>query len=116
MIMALKLPANDVIHYNRGVAYAKLGNHSQAISDYDKAIEINPGNAEAYYNRGIEYDELGNHLQAISDYDSAIDINPSYAEAYYNRGVPMANSAITGRRFQILTGPSRSILSVRALL
>ena len=78
---------NDVIHINRGVAYAKLGNRSQAISDYDKAIEIDPGNAEAYYNRGIEYDELGNHLQAIEDYNSAININPSYAEAYYNRGV-----------------------------
>jgi tetratricopeptide (TPR) repeat protein len=78
---------NDIVHINRGVAYAKLGNRSQAISDYDKAIEINPGNAEAYYNRGIEYDELGNHLKAIEDYDRALDINPSYAEAYYNRGV-----------------------------
>ncbi len=78
---------NDVAHTNRGVAYAKLGSRSLAISDYDKAIEINPGNAEAYYNRGIEHDGLGNHLQAIADYDYAININPSYAEAYYNRGV-----------------------------
>ena len=78
---------NDIVLINRGVAYAKLGNRSQAISDYDEAIEIDPGNAEAYYNRGIEYDELGNHLQAIEDYDRAINRNPSYAEAYYNRGV-----------------------------
>ena len=29
-------------YINRGAAYDKLGNYRQAISDYDRAIEINP--------------------------------------------------------------------------
>ena len=50
---------------NRGVAYVELGNFRQAISDYDRAIEINPEYAMAYNNRGIAYGKLGNHGQAI---------------------------------------------------
>ena len=52
------------------------GNFTQAMSDYNKAIEINPNYAEAYNNRGIIYDKQGNFTQAMSDYNKAIEINP----------------------------------------
>ena len=37
---------------NRGVTYAQQGEFTQAMSDYNKAIEINPNDAETYNNRG----------------------------------------------------------------
>jgi hypothetical protein len=43
-----QIPPNSQIdfnadaYYNRGVTYCKLGNYGQAISDFDRAIEINP--------------------------------------------------------------------------
>jgi tetratricopeptide (TPR) repeat protein len=40
---------------NRGIAYMNKGQHDQAISDYTKALEINPSLAVAYINRGIAY-------------------------------------------------------------
>jgi tetratricopeptide (TPR) repeat protein len=76
----------DLIHYDRGVAYGKLGNNRQAIEDYNRAIEINHDYVKAYYNRGIAYLALGHDRQAISDFDRAVDIDPKYAEAYNNRG------------------------------
>ena len=39
--------------YNRGSAKVSLKDYYGAISDYTKAIEINPNDAKAYYNRGI---------------------------------------------------------------
>ena len=30
-----------------------LKQHKEAIADYDKAIELNPKDADAYYNRGV---------------------------------------------------------------
>jgi tetratricopeptide (TPR) repeat protein len=60
---------------------------SQAISDYTKAIEINPKNADTYYNRGLIYYKQRNFTQAISDFTKAIEINPKNAGAYNNRGV-----------------------------
>ena len=58
--------------------------HDQAISDFTKAIEMNPRYYQAYYNRGIVYGNKGQYDQAISDYNKAIEINPRFAQAYYN--------------------------------
>jgi len=71
---------------NRGFAYTNLGQFNQAISEYNKAIELNPKLAEAYNNRGIAYDKLGQHTRAMSDYNKAIELNPKDAMAYNNRG------------------------------
>ena len=42
-------------YYNRGVAYARIGQIDQAIKDYSRAIELNPEYAEAYETRGCAY-------------------------------------------------------------
>ena len=73
-------------YYNRGVTYCELGNYRLAISDFDKAIGINPKYADAYKGRGVASGKLGYHSLAISDFDRAIEINPD-ADAYKGRGV-----------------------------
>ncbi len=84
---ALNVTKNNYRVYNmRGVAYADLGNFKQAIEDYGRAIEIEPGYPEAYYNRGKDYTELGNFKKAVEDYTKAIAIKPDYAMAYNGRG------------------------------
>jgi len=83
----LKDPKDAEAYFNRGLAYDDKGQYDQAISDYSKAIEINPGLAEAYINRGNAYSKKGQYDKAISDYSKAIEINPKYADAYINRGL-----------------------------
>jgi tetratricopeptide (TPR) repeat protein len=65
----------------------KLNQYGRAIKDYDKAIKLNPDDAEAYNNRGAAYADLNQYEQAIEDYDKAIKLNPDDAEAYGNRGI-----------------------------
>ena len=72
---------------NYGKALADAGNASEALTYYDKAIEVNPHFHKAYYNRGSAYSSLGNYDQAIGDFDRAIEINPLFAEAYHDRGI-----------------------------
>ena len=84
---------NDIAYNNRGNVYSKQGNFAQAISEYTKAIEINPGLAEAYNNRGLTYVEQGNLPQAVSDYNKAIEINPNLADVYANRGLVYARQS-----------------------
>jgi tetratricopeptide (TPR) repeat protein len=75
-------------YFNRALTYGKKGQHDQAIADYTKAIEINPGHAMAYYNRGRAYAiGKGQYDQAIADYTKAIEINPGHAMAYCNRAL-----------------------------
>ena len=64
-----------------------MDEHSEAIADYDRAIELKPDYAEAYNNRGIANRILECHSEAIADYNRAIELKPDFAEAYNNRGV-----------------------------
>jgi tetratricopeptide (TPR) repeat protein len=102
-----KVENNAEAYNTRGLAHKRKGQLDQAISDYNKAIEINPRHAEAYVNRGVAYYMKGEHdyftrlkklqlarsavadsnyNQAISDCTKAIEIDPRIAEAYYSRG------------------------------
>ena len=82
-----QLKSSDAeVHNNRGFDYCQIGQYDQAISDFSKAIEINPRLAHAYNNRGATYLYKGQYDQAILDLSKAIEINPGLAHAYNNRG------------------------------
>jgi tetratricopeptide (TPR) repeat protein len=75
----------DAKFYNsRGIAYGQKGQYDRAISDFNRAIELNPNDHKAYNNRGIVCRLKGQYDQAISDFNRAIEINPLDAEAYNN--------------------------------
>jgi tetratricopeptide (TPR) repeat protein len=58
-------------YYNRGLAKSKLEDYRGAITDYSKAIELNPNYANAYYNRGKSKGILEDDRGAIADYSKA---------------------------------------------
>ena len=47
-----------------------LISNKKAIKGYNKAIEIDPQDAEAYCNRGNATSDLGNYQEAIEDYSN----------------------------------------------
>ena len=82
-----KVYAGDNSYYfDRAFDKGENGKHYGAISDYTKAIEINPKDYQAYFNRGWNKGEIKDYYGAISDYTKAIAINPQYGKAYNNRG------------------------------
>ena len=89
--LAGKLTSADT-HYNSGVELGAQGRLEDAISEYGKAISLDPGHARAYNNRGGIHIRLGQQQLAIQDYVEAIYIDPQYALAYFNRA--LAYSAI----------------------
>ncbi len=78
-------------YFFRGFTKYELGLYHEAISDYDTAIRLNPGDAFAYLTRGLAKAALKQYTAAIADYDTAIRLKPDYALAYRNRGAAKAN-------------------------
>jgi tetratricopeptide (TPR) repeat protein len=69
----------------RGSWYSRRGDHTSALADYDRAIELEPTNAMAYSNRASVYSQLQDMEKALANYELAIQNNPGYANSYTNR-------------------------------
>ena len=80
-----KSPKKARGYYMLGNAYADQGNVQQAISNYNKVIEINPHLAETYNNRGIAYYNMKNYDKAWEDVHKAeglgCAVNPEFLAA-----------------------------------
>ena len=51
-----------------------MGDDREAISDYNRALEINPDYAQAYGNRGLARLRSGDKQGAIADLQTAADV------------------------------------------
>ena len=79
----------------RGNAYDGKGQYDLAFKDYNKAIELNPDDADAYFYRGFIYELKRNSEEAIKDYDKAIELKPDHVDAYiYRAGVANRDSEL----------------------
>ena len=79
-------PDNPAVWSNRG--NVRIGQYklTEAISDYDRSIEIAPEYPDAYLNRGIAYEGKRLWEKAIADYDRVLAITPQDPVALNNRG------------------------------
>ena len=77
---------NAQFYYERGVKKSDKGIYKGAISDYTKAIEINPDYEDAYYQRGFAKESIKDYKGAISDYTKVTKLNQDAWDAYYGRG------------------------------
>jgi tetratricopeptide (TPR) repeat protein len=77
---------NFVGHNNLGNVLHQKGNVDEAIVQYQKALEINPANAEVHNNLGNILLEKGQVDEAIAHCQRALEINPDNSPAHNNLG------------------------------
>lgn len=61
--------------------------HEEAMAEFDRAIELDPRNANAYVARAMGHIYVDKYSAAIDDLSSAIDRDPANAKAYYYRSL-----------------------------
>jgi tetratricopeptide (TPR) repeat protein len=83
---SLSDPRRANIYNDRGVAKWRLKRTTDAIEDFNRAIELFPDFSVVYNNRGNALIDLGRPDEAIADFDRAIALAPGYGVAYNNRG------------------------------
>jgi tetratricopeptide (TPR) repeat protein len=62
-----------------------IGDYSNAIMEYSKALDLDPKNPRILNNRGVVYETSTDYERALKDYNTAIDLSPNYALAFSNR-------------------------------
>lgn len=92
LTQAIDVGADD---YELEELYAILGNaytelslpdYEEAISAYEKSLEINPDYYIAWVSLGVAYRNLDDYEQAQFHYDKALEIEPEYAELHSSLG------------------------------
>ena len=73
-------------YFRSGSKAGQRGQYSEALQDFNKAINLKPDYADAYFFRSHAYITQGRHDEAIQDLDKVIELSPNDANAYFLRG------------------------------
>ena len=71
------------VAFTLGEIYKESRRYREAISHYEKGMELGPAPAEAHYVLGWLYYNEGFFTQSAGQYKKAADLNPGFAEAHY---------------------------------
>ena len=59
---------------------------TEALEDFQRAVELDPRNWRAIHNRGVSLAQSGKYKEAMADFDRTIDLQRRFVKAYFNRG------------------------------
>ena len=79
-----KIPDDDGLYYNLGIAYEKQKIFDKAKIAYLKAIEISPNNFDAIYNLGLVYTELNDFDKGIECFKKILEQDENDSNSYFN--------------------------------
>jgi tetratricopeptide (TPR) repeat protein len=72
---------------SRGMANYRLGNHAEAVADYDRSLEGDDAEPSSYYMRGIARHALGQIEAGNADIEQALRLDPKVADEYAGYGI-----------------------------
>ncbi|OGQ57040.1 MAG: hypothetical protein A3J24_10570 [Deltaproteobacteria bacterium RIFCSPLOWO2_02_FULL_53_8] len=85
---ARRLTARE--HVNRGIELFFAYKYLDALSSFDKAIEVKPDHAKAWLNKSITLFRLGRHDEALRACDKVIVLYSNDADPWYNKACILA--------------------------
>jgi tetratricopeptide (TPR) repeat protein len=101
-------PNSAVVHVLRGLYFQRVGNHYEALAEFQTAAKLNPDDPTLYVSIAESFTNLGDLIRALEAYQAAVSIVPDDAtywrllaqfSAQYNVnvvdvGVPAAQRAV----------------------
>lgn len=89
--------ATAQVRANLGVGFFELGQYRDALAEYNRALEAQPGMIGAYVNRARTHERLGQLREAVADYAEALRRDPSAADAHLGRGALLLSNGDPSR-------------------
>ncbi len=84
---AKKFETSSEYFYAKGLYFDRIGRYEEALTAYEKAVEMDPGHIRAIFRLGYAHDLRGNETQAIEYYEKCLGLNPTYINALFNLGL-----------------------------
>ncbi len=72
--------------FQSGEKFQEAKNYPEAITNYSKALDLDPNMEKAYTARALCYEQTGQKEKAADDYKRATAFSPKDKELYYNAG------------------------------
>lgn len=66
------------LYNNEGVAYLYLGQFEKSLAAFEKALELDPQDADACYNRSIAIRSMERHEEALQNYEITYRLFPTH--------------------------------------
>jgi tetratricopeptide (TPR) repeat protein len=89
---ATQMFGSATAYFQRGQAYAVQNNNVRALSDYDRAAELEPSNTDILLARANLLYSRRDLSAAIADYSKVLTLNPDLQSARFQRGVAYQKS------------------------
>jgi tetratricopeptide (TPR) repeat protein len=70
----------------RAKAFSQYRQFDLALSDFDRAVALNPNDKDVLFNRAVTFERKGAFDSAIQDLNDVLRSKPDHALAYYERG------------------------------
>jgi tetratricopeptide (TPR) repeat protein len=87
---AVQLADRPYLRFLRGLVSCQRGAFAASLSDFDKAIEGQPKNAQFYRGRSLARSAVGRYEEALGDAEQLRRMVPQQGETHYARGVALA--------------------------
>jgi len=72
--------------FEKGLESYQNEKHDEALSYFEKVLEIEPNHLGALTNKGVLLNTLGKHDEALSYFDKVLEIEPNHVDALVNKG------------------------------
>ena len=83
---AAKNPASWRAHHELGLTLVTLKRNEEALPQFRKAIQLEPGKAEPHFSLGVALASLGRRDEAKAEYEAVLRLDPAQADARINLG------------------------------
>lgn len=84
-------------HYDLGRSYLRSEEFGRAHAEFQRSVELQPGEFWPNFYEGVAAYHLGHHQQAVAALSICVALAPTTAECYYNRGVALEASGQNDR-------------------